>query len=143
MRDLDELAAITTIAIQLAHDILTTSTPTAVHRKSDRDFVTNVDLTIEREIRAYLAQTTPEIGFLGEEEGHTGTGDTLWTLDPIDGTTNYVHGLPLYAISLALVHQGQALVGAIDAPALGLRYTAATGRGAYCNGARCSGQRYH
>jgi myo-inositol-1(or 4)-monophosphatase len=136
VRDLAELADITTKAIQLAHDILTSSTLTSVRRKGDRDFVTDVDLTIEREVRAYLAQVTPEIGFLGEEEGHASTADShsVWTLDPIDGTTNYIHGLPLYAVSLALVHQGDAITAAIDAPALGLRYSATRDQGVYCNG---------
>lgn len=134
MRDLDELAAITNQAIQIGHDILSSSTPTGVRAKSDRDFVTDIDLLIEREIRAYLARATPEAGFLGEEEGQVGDPGTTWTLDPIDGTTNYVHGLPMYAISLALVHGGAALTAAIDSPALGLRYTATTGHHAYCNG---------
>jgi myo-inositol-1(or 4)-monophosphatase len=63
--------------------------------------VSDVDVAVERAVRGYLRDITPEIGFLGEEEGGTadpGTG-WLWTLDPIDGTSNYVHGIPLCAMS--------------------------------------------
>lgn len=135
MRSLDELTDITSKAIQLGHDILVNSTPTTIRQKGDRDFVTDVDLTIESEIRDYLSEATPEIGFLGEEAGGTDNfAKSVWTLDPIDGTTNYIHGLPLYAISLALVQQGKPLTAAIDAPALGLRYTATADHGAHCNG---------
>jgi myo-inositol-1(or 4)-monophosphatase len=90
-------------------------------------------VAIERAIRGYLHDTTPDIGFLGEEEGGTtdlGTG-WLWTLDPIDGTSNYAHRVPLCAASLALLHDGRPVLGVIDAPFLAERYYAVEGHGAW------------
>ena len=112
----------------------------AVLAKGDRDFATAVDLEIEAVIRAELERASPGVGFLGEEE----PGDGLdargeqWVLDPIDGTINYAHDSPLCAISLALVRDGRPVLGIVDLPLLGERYTALAGSGASCNGARVS-----
>jgi myo-inositol-1(or 4)-monophosphatase len=104
-----------------------------VTEKSDRDLVSDVDLAVERAIRAHLETETPEIGFLGEEEGRTGTpgAEWTWTIDPIDGTSNFAHGIPLCAVSLALLHHGNPVLGVIDAPFLNDRHHAIEGRGAY------------
>jgi len=107
--------------------------------KGDRDFATDVDLRIESEVRASLAEATPEIPFLGEEEGDGAElGEARWVLDPIDGTVNFAHGSPLCSISLSLVLGGQPVLGIVDAPLLGERFTARSGGGAYLNGARIS-----
>ena len=137
--DLADLAVIAETAAQLGRTLLHSSHLTDIRHKSDRDTVTNVDLTIEREIRTYLARATPHIGFYSEEHNGTTPLDItgpVWTLDPIDGTANYTHGLPLCAVSLALIHHGQPTVAVIDAPFLDLRYTATHGHGAYANGHR-------
>ncbi|GLZ42420.1 inositol monophosphatase family protein [Actinokineospora sp. NBRC 105648] len=119
-------------AVTIARDLIANAGPLTVRDKGDRDRVTNLDITIERTVRAYLADQTPDIGFLGEEEGTTpSTGDSVWTLDPIDGTSNLVHGLPLYAVSLALVTNGRPVVAVIDLPALNMHYTATEGGGAH------------
>jgi myo-inositol-1(or 4)-monophosphatase len=99
-----------------------------------------VDLAIERQVRAHLAEATPDIGFLGEEEGQTGgqAGGWLWTLDPIDGTSNFAHGIPLCATSLALLHDGRPVLGVINAPFLGLSYHALDGHGAHASEHRMS-----
>ncbi|HUB39977.1 MAG TPA: inositol monophosphatase family protein [Streptosporangiaceae bacterium] len=77
------------------------------------------------------------MGFLGEEEGNApGDGELRWVLDPIDGTANFVKGIPLYSISLALINDTEPLLGVIDVPGEGRRYSAAAGSGAYCGGAR-------
>jgi myo-inositol-1(or 4)-monophosphatase len=134
--DLARLLTIAEQAVTIGRDLIRTATPGQVHAKGDRDTVTDLDIRIERETRAFLAEQTPEIGFLGEEEGHTGPvgpGDA-WTLDPIDGTANFVHGLPLCAVSLALVHDGIPVVAVIDLPFFGWRYTAAAGHGARRDG---------
>lgn len=108
--------------------------PTTVTAKGDRDMVSDVDVTIERQIRAALRAATPHLGFLGEEEGTHGPNDeTRWILDPVDGTANFIRGMPLYAISLALVHDNNPVLGVISLPVLGRRYWAATGHGAWCN----------
>jgi myo-inositol-1(or 4)-monophosphatase len=120
-------------AADIASDLIRTRRPAAVTEKSDRDLVSDVDLAIERAVRGYLHEATPDTGFLGEEEGQSGDPGTgwLWTLDPIDGTSNFAHGLPLCAISLALMHDGCPVLAVIDAPFLGERYHAIEGHGAY------------
>ncbi len=104
--------------------------------KGDRDFATDVDRHIESEIRASLAEATPEIPFLGEEEGGATGIEAVWVLDPIDGTINFARGLPLCTISLSLVIAGQPVLGIVDAPLLGERFVARRSGGAYLNGAR-------
>ena len=118
-------------AADAARDLMLAG-PQTVTEKSDRDLVSDVDLAIERAIRGYLQEATPDIGFLGEEEGQSGDASGwLWTLDPIDGTSNYAHGIPLCAISLALLDQGRPVLAVIDAPFLGERYHAVEGQGAF------------
>ena len=91
--------------------------------------VTDVDLAIEKQVREYLAAQTPTIGFLGEENGHQGaTGELMWALDPVDGTANFVHGLPLCAVSLGLIREQRQILGVIKLPFLGERYSAIDGQ---------------
>ncbi|NNH72043.1 inositol monophosphatase family protein [Nocardia uniformis] len=127
-------------AIAIGGDLLKNTRPGQVERKGDRDFVTDLDLRIQDEIRRYLADAAPEIEFLSEEvngpQPDPETADAMWVLDPIDGTSNFIHGIPLSAVSLALVQGGAATVGVILAPFLGLEYFAIAGRGAYSNGHR-------
>lgn len=120
-------------AVDLASRVLHEARgPGHLTSKGDRDYASELDFQVERRLREHLEATTPDVGFFGEEEGASGHQDGLrWVLDPIDGTVNFVHGLPLYAISLALVSEDQPVLGVIDLPALALRYSAATGHGAY------------
>jgi myo-inositol-1(or 4)-monophosphatase len=125
-------------AADLARDLIRTSHPGTITEKTDRDLVSDVDLAVERAVRQHLNQATPGIGFLGEEEGgpnDSGTG-WLWTLDPIDGTSNYAHGIPLCAASLALLRDGRPVLGVIDAPFMAERFHAAEGTGAWSHGRR-------
>jgi myo-inositol-1(or 4)-monophosphatase len=102
--------------------------------KGDRDFASQLDLDVERRLRDHLQAATPDIGFFGEEEGTRGDPDgPRWILDPIDGTVNFVQGLPLYAVSLALTQGLQPLLGIIDLPATRTRYHAIHGHGAFVN----------
>lgn len=136
MKDLNGLLAIAQEAADIGAKLMTTSAPGAVRAKGDRDYVTELDVKIQHEIQDHLRRATPDIDFLGEEEGG-GTIDEsteyVWALDPIDGTSNFAHGIPLCATSLALVHRGEPVVGVIVAPFLNLRYHATKGGGAYCN----------
>jgi myo-inositol-1(or 4)-monophosphatase len=134
--DLTHLMTIAQQAVGLGYDLVKNTTPAEVRLKGDRDVVTEVDLRIEQEVREFLDRATPGFGFLGEEQGGTldpATAEYLWTLDPVDGTSNFAHGIPLCAISLALLHLGDPIVAAIVAPQLDLRYYAAKDRGAFGN----------
>jgi myo-inositol-1(or 4)-monophosphatase len=122
-------------AVDLAAQIVRTHLPGIITAKGDRDMVSEVDLAVERAVRDFLTDRTPDIRFLGEENGTSGTGnDLLWALDPIDGTANFVRGLPLCAISLGLARRDRAVLGVIDLPFLDSHYTAAEGHGAHKNG---------
>ena len=136
--DLTSLLPIANRAVDTAVEILRSADgPRKLTAKGDRDFATDLDYEIEQRVREQLGEATPEIGFLGEEEGRTGErADLVWALDPIDGTVNFVHGLPLYAVSLALVAADQPVLGVVDLPALRHRYHGAQGLGAHRNGNR-------
>jgi myo-inositol-1(or 4)-monophosphatase len=99
--------------------------------------VSDVEFEVERAVRGYLRSRSPEIGFLGEEEGNArGDGELLWVLDPIDGTANFVKGIPLYSVSLALLDNQGPVLGIIELPAQRCRYSAAVRHGAHCGDSR-------
>ncbi|MEV5962886.1 inositol monophosphatase [Kribbella sp. NPDC051952] len=131
--DLAELLKVAGAAVDRGRVVTDSREPGELTSKGDRDMASEVDFAVEREVRAFLERATPEIGVLGEEEGGA-TDGTRWVLDPIDGTVNFIHGVPLWGISLGLIHEGRAVAGVIDHPALGTRYAAAEGLGATCNG---------
>ncbi|WP_018349374.1 inositol monophosphatase family protein [Longispora albida] len=119
-------------AVALGSALATKARPETVVYKNEKDPVTEVDVAVERTVRDFLRTRTPDIAFLGEEEGLTGSGDLMWALDPIDGTVNFAHGLPMCAVSLGLVREGTtSVLGVVDLPFLGERYYAAEGAGAF------------
>jgi histidinol-phosphatase len=108
-----------------------------VELKEDATPVTDVDRAAERAMRDLLAERAPDDGVLGEEEGHReGTSGRTWVLDPVDGTKLYAEGIPLWTTLIALQIDGTPLLGVADAPALGARYRAARGAGAWRDGHR-------
>jgi myo-inositol-1(or 4)-monophosphatase len=109
-----------------------------VRQKGPRDPVTEADLASQEAVWAVLARHFPQHDFLSEEEPHDRIADGRfrWILDPLDGTQNYVHGVPLFAVSLALEQAGDLLVGCVYNPAQDECFTAQSGAGAYCNGKR-------
>ncbi|ORA11572.1 inositol monophosphatase family protein [Mycobacterium arosiense] len=139
MKTMQELFEIAWQATQIGAATLKKSQPGSVQHKGDRDTVTDVDLTIQRDIAAYLAQITPDIALLAEEskqQPDIESSEWLWVLDPIDGTSNFAHGLPLCAVSLALLHAGRTVVAITHAPLIGRTYHAVEGKGAFANGQR-------
>jgi myo-inositol-1(or 4)-monophosphatase len=131
---LDDLLAIAVRATARGAELMRTRDPGHLAGKGDRDYASEVDLAVERDLRAFLAEATPQVGFLGEEEGATGTGGEQWVLDPIDGTINFAHGVPLCGVSLALVRDRRPVVGVVELPFLASRYTATAGGGAWRDG---------
>lgn len=106
-------------------------------KSSEYDLVTNIDTRSERELINRIKAEYPEHGILSEESGSTGEdSEFLWIIDPLDGTVNYAHGFPVFAISVALQYCGAVILGVVYAPALGELYEAAEGHGAYLNGVR-------
>ena len=120
--------------VQLAH----LGTALRVDKKGAIDLVTEIDLRIEREFREMVAARFPDHVVLGEEFEGTGDRDAAppycWVFDPVDGTTNYAHGLPIFCSSLALEIDGEIAVGAIYDPTRRELFTAERGEGAWLNG---------
>ena len=103
--------------------------------KAPADLVTDADLASQQAIHQLLTTAFPDHGFLGEEQqGVDRPGEYRWIVDPLDGTTNYVHQLPNYCVSIALEHLGQAIVAVVFDPTWNECYTAIRGRGAHLNG---------
>jgi histidinol-phosphatase len=109
-----------------------------VESKPDLSPVTEADRDVEATLRRRLAEERPDHAVLGEEMGETsGTGvPWRWVIDPIDGTKNYVRGIPVWGTLIALQHEGETAVGVVSAPALGRRWWAARGEGAFLDGDR-------
>jgi histidinol-phosphatase len=106
----------------------------AVRTKIDMTPVSEADEAVERTIRERLQHERPDDGIVGEEFGVTGAAARRWILDPIDATKNYVRGIPIFATLIALEEAGRVIVGVVSAPALGRRWWATSGGGAFCNG---------
>ena len=103
-----------------------------VETKPDLTPVSEADKAVEQAIREHLASAAPEDAVLGEEYGEAGqTGGRRWIIDPIDGTKSYVRGVPAWATLIALEDAGEITTGVVSAPALGRRWWAARGRGAF------------
>ncbi len=110
-----------------------------IDKKGDIDLVTEVDFECERMCRAVIAERFPDHDVLAEElssgPSEPATSSHRWVFDPLDGTTNYAHGLPIYCASLALEVDGRAVAGAIFHPTRQELFTAELGQGAFPNGA--------
>jgi myo-inositol-1(or 4)-monophosphatase len=136
MDDAAEALAIARRVVADAVALVRGVAPARVTSKSNpRDLVTEWDTRVEELVRARLAELSPGVAIVGEEGGGDATGDR-WVVDPIDGTVNFAHGLPLWAVTIALERGGAALAGVVSAPELGWEMWAARGGGAYCDGAR-------
>lgn len=110
------------------------STSLQVRTKVDMTPVSEADEAVERMVRERLAAERPGDGIVGEEFGTSGSTTRRWIIDPIDGTKNYVRGIPVFATLIALEENGRVMAGVVSAPALARRWWAARGEGAFCNG---------
>jgi myo-inositol-1(or 4)-monophosphatase len=109
-----------------------------VRAKNRNDFVTQVDRSAEQAIIDVIRRAYPEHAFLAEESGETAGGrpEFRWVIDPLDGTTNYIHGFPQYCVSIALEHKGVPTQAVVYDPAKNELFTASRGRGAYLDDRR-------
>ena len=102
-----------------------------VTSKGRNDYVSEIDRAAEREIIGMVHKHYPEHAFLAEESGQSGEGDTVWIIDPLDGTTNFLHGFPVFAVSIAVQVRGRLEIGVIYDPMRQEVFTAARGAGAH------------
>jgi len=109
----------------ILHDIKGNNTP-----------VTELDLAIEKRLRELLTHLDPSVGFQGEEHGNEGDDETFWLIDPIDGTEQFIRGIPAYRIMAVLISDGQPQYAYVFDVPKNERYTAVRGEGAYCNGTK-------
>ncbi|MDO5750144.1 MAG: inositol monophosphatase family protein [Rothia sp. (in: high G+C Gram-positive bacteria)] len=112
-----------------------------VQLKEDGSAVTAADREVEQLIRAQLSRVRTRDGIVGEEFGSTGTAARQWVIDPIDGTANFMRGVPVWATLIALLDQGEPVVGVVSAPALGRRWWAVADGGAYAGKSLSSASR--
>ena len=107
-----------------------------VRAKSRNDFVSEVDHLAERDIIETIRRTHPDHGFLGEEGGRSGGDEFVWIIDPLDGTTNFLHGFPTFAVSLACQYRGRIEHAVVYDPMRQELFTASRGDGAQLDGRR-------
>lgn len=107
-----------------------------VTEKSPNNFVTDVDMQAEQLIIRTLQDAYPNYGFLAEESGEQNSEAGIWIIDPLDGTTNFIHGIPHVGVSIALQEQGKLILAVIYDPIRNELFTAARGKGAQLNGKR-------
>ncbi len=134
--DLLELARVVAReAGDLVMSMRTRGADVARTKSSPTDVVTEADRTSEELIRRRLLGARPDDSFVGEEGNDIeGSSDVSWVVDPIDGTVNYLYGLPHYAVSIAARRGVEVVAGVVHAPALEVEYAATVGGGATCNG---------
>ncbi|MBK9036057.1 MAG: inositol monophosphatase [Myxococcales bacterium] len=134
---LDRMLALARAIAGECRALLDAARPDHVGYKSNpRDLVTEWDTRCEELVRARLGAATPEIPILGEEGGGTRDAPRRWLVDPIDGTVNFAHGLPLWAVSIALEGPAGVEVGVVTAPALGWTFWGRRGGGAFADRGR-------
>ncbi len=109
------------------------ATDLIVDTKPDLTPVSEADRAVEQAIRSVLAERRPDDAVLGEEYGTQGAGPRRWVIDPIDGTKNYVRGVPVWSTLIGLMDGDDVIVGVVSAPALGRRWWAARGEGAWAS----------
>ncbi|KRV51426.1 inositol-phosphate phosphatase [Wenjunlia vitaminophila] len=136
-----ELLEIAQEAARRAGELLRTGRPddlaVAATKSSPIDVVTEMDVAAEKLITDFISERRPTDGFLGEEGGTTvGSSGVRWVIDPLDGTVNYLYGLPSWGVSIAAEVDGRAVVGVVAAPMRGELYHAAEGQGAFRDGER-------
>lgn len=110
------------------------SRPRQIRHKGRIDLVTETDVAVEDFLKAELGQLLPESDFLAEESAkHTKPGELTWIIDPVDGTTNFAHGLPFVATSIGLWHRDRIVLGIINIPLMEELFSAVSGKGAQLN----------
>lgn len=125
-------------AARRAGDIIVRAIPrldaVAVHSKGRNDYVTEIDRAAEADIIETIRRLHPDHAFLAEESGASGDSDVVWIIDPLDGTTNFMHGFPTFAVSIAAQVRGRIEHAVVFDPMRQEMFTASRGEGAQCEG---------
>lgn len=125
-------------AARRAGDIIVRAIPrleaVEIHSKGRNDYVTEVDRAAEADIIETIRRLHPDHAFLAEESGSTGSNEVLWIIDPLDGTTNFMHGFPTFAVSIACQVRGRLEHAVVFDPMRQEMFTASRGEGAQCEG---------
>jgi myo-inositol-1(or 4)-monophosphatase len=138
-KPLADIELVKRVVVEAGKHALSSWGNVAFEHKADTTLVTAIDRETERAVEDALGREYPEFAFLGEEYGRRGPeGAPIWACDPIDGTTNFVHGLGYWCVSVGLIHEGVSQLGAIYLPALDELFWGVRGQGAWCNGERLS-----
>ena len=132
--DINERAELAQRAARAAGKLVSEQRRFQVRTKSAHDYVTEMDLKSEKLIRETLLSACPEDEFFGEEGGGSRSEKGRWIVDPIDGTTNYIHGIHCYSISIAYEENGELVLGVVYCPPLDEMYVGIRGQGATMNG---------
>jgi myo-inositol-1(or 4)-monophosphatase len=128
------VVSIARVAGEFALNEITELRSEHIRLKGERDLFTHVDQSCERRIVAALSKVLPEAGFITEEETIVQSKKEItWIIDPLDGTTNYVHGIPLFSVSIALMVNGNVVLGVVYNPALDECYHSYEGEGVFVN----------
>ena len=143
MRGTDRLSEWVEFGLALAEESGTilkakTAARPSAELKLDKSFVTALDARIERRFREMIADRYPRHGIIGEEEAPSdGDADLVWVLDPIDGTAAFIAGMPVYGTLIALMREGEPIIGIIDHPVTGERWLGVSGQPTLYNGSPC------
>src|SRR5688572_24852060 len=134
------LLNIAVAAARKAGDLIVRSLPRLdaiqVATKGRNDFVTDIDRQAETEIIKAIRRMHPDHAFLAEESGKSGDSEFVWIIDPLDGTTNFLHGFPTFSVSIALQHRGRLEQAVVYDPMRQELFTASRGNGAQVDGRR-------
>ncbi len=132
---LPDLLKIAELAAQSAAKHILNNDPSTVREKGPTDLVTEIDTKSEDIICEIFEKETPEFGILAEERpGINIDAEWVWVIDPLDGTTNFVHGYPSFGVSIACLNNGYPILGIVVELPVGNVYSATVGNGAFCNG---------
>ena len=115
-----------------------------MQKGGDRNYVTEYDVRVQNHLHGTLTEICPEAAFCGEENGEQGMGETAWIVDPIDGTSNFIHGTGMSAVSVALAHpeRNETLLAVVYNPYTDELFTAERGSGAFLNGEQIAVSRH-
>lgn len=131
---LKDLLKVAKSAAESAAKFIISGDPSSIRKKGRTDLVTNIDTASEDIICNILSKETPEFGILAEEQQKSNVeAEWVWVIDPLDGTTNFVHGYPSYGVSIGCLHNGKPVLGVVAELPAGNMYTAIKGNGAFCN----------